>query len=152
MTLENRHEKPCRHQCRSQAMTRPAGRRRTSVVDSAGRPDGLHRRRIPARIDPGRHRPNELGDRDRVFSPTYLGGQAARTIARAIIGHRHDRLRRVGIAQLAGGRRLIGLEDALANRSFLLDLGAEAIHVLDEVSNHQATSRLRNTHPRTNAD
>lgn len=69
--------------------------------------------------------------------PTYLGGPAVRAIARAIIGHHRHRLRRVGIAQLAGGRRLIGLEDALATRRFLLDLGAEAIYVLDDFSSRQ---------------
>jgi hypothetical protein len=69
--------------------------------------------------------------------PAYLGGPAVRAIARAIIGHRRHGLHRVGIARLAGGLRLIGLEDALGTRSFLLDLGAEAIYVLDDLSNRQ---------------
>jgi hypothetical protein len=34
--------------------------------------------------------------------------------------------------QLAGGRQLIGLDDGLGTRSYLLDLDSEAIYVLAE--------------------
>ena len=67
----------------------------------------------------------------------YLGGPAARAIVRAILGHRRDQLHRVGIARLDGGRRLIGLEHALGTRSFVLDLDAEAVHLLDEFNHRQ---------------
>ncbi len=66
-----------------------------------------------------------------------LGGPAARAIARAIIGPHPDQHRRVGIARLDDGRRLIGLEHALGTRSFVLDLGAEAVHLLDAVNDRQ---------------
>jgi hypothetical protein len=136
MTDDNRHEEPCMHQRRSQAMTRPA------------RDDHLSWTRLGGRMGFTADESQRVSILDAIGQmhwvtgtetsrPSYLGGPAARTVARAIIGDRHDRLRRVGIAQLAVDRRLIGLEDALANRSFLLDLGAEAIHVLDEVSHHQ---------------
>ena len=66
----------------------------------------------------------------------YLGGPAARAIVRAVLGPR-DRARRVGIARLDGGRRLIGLENALGTRSYVLDLDAEAVHLLDEFNHRQ---------------
>jgi hypothetical protein len=67
----------------------------------------------------------------------YLGGPAARAIVRSVLGPR-DRARRVGIAPLGGGRRLIGLEDALGTRSYVLDLDAEAVHLLDEFNHRQS--------------
>jgi hypothetical protein len=67
----------------------------------------------------------------------YLGGPAARAIARAILGAHPDQQHRVGIARLDAGRRLIGLEDALGTRSFVLDLDAEAVHLLDEFNQRQ---------------
>jgi hypothetical protein len=74
----------------------------------------------------------EIGARHR-----YLGGPAARAIFRAVLGP-SDRARRVGIARLGGGRRLIGLENALGTRSYVLDLDAEAIHLLDEFNFRQS--------------
>jgi hypothetical protein len=67
----------------------------------------------------------------------YLGGPAARAIVRAILGHHPDQLYRVGVARLDGGGRLIGLEHALGTRSFVLDLDAEAVHLLDEFNHRQ---------------
>jgi hypothetical protein len=67
----------------------------------------------------------------------YPGGPAARAIARAVLGPR-DRANRVGIARLEGGSRLIGLENALGTRSYVLDLDAEAVHLLDEFNHRQS--------------
>jgi hypothetical protein len=50
----------------------------------------------------------------------YLDGPAVRAIVNAVLHHRRDQL------------QLIGLQDTLGTRSFLLDLGAEAIYVLAE--------------------
>lgn len=75
----------------------------------------------------------ETGERHR-----YLGGPAARAIVRAILGHHPDQPHRVGIARLDAGRRLIGLEHALGTRSFVLDLDAEAVHLLDEFHHRQS--------------
>jgi hypothetical protein len=66
-----------------------------------------------------------------------LGGPAARAIVRAVLGP-SDRAHRVGIARLGGGRRLIGLENALGTRSYVLDLDAEAVHLLDEFNHRQS--------------
>ena len=66
--------------------------------------------------------------------PPYLDGPAVRAIVNAVFHHRRDQLHLVGVAQLNGGRQLIGLEDTLGTRSFLLDLDAEAIYVLAEFS------------------
>ena len=74
--------------------------------------------------------------------PFYLDGQAVRAIVNAVFHHRRDQLHMVGSAQLNGGRQLIGLEDSLGTRSYVLDLDSEAIYVLAEF-----------THPLTaNAD
>ena len=73
----------------------------------------------------------ETAARDR-----YLGGPAARAVGRAVLGPR-DRAHRVGIARLDSGRRLIGLENALGTCSYVLDLGAEAVHLLDEFNHRQ---------------
>jgi hypothetical protein len=72
----------------------------------------------------------ETGTRHR-----YLGGPAARAIVRALLGS-SDQAHRVGIARLDGGGQLIGLEH-LGTRSFVLDLDAEAVHLLDEFNHRQ---------------
>ncbi|CCG02875.1 protein of unknown function [Blastococcus saxobsidens DD2] len=60
-----------------------------------------------------------------------LDGSAARAVVKAVACRRtHPRLYRLGVADLGGERRLIGLEDTAGVGSFLLDLGAEVIHVL----------------------
>ncbi len=64
--------------------------------------------------------------------PFYLDGQAVRAIVNAVFHHRRDQLHMVGSAQLNGGRQLIGLEDSLGTRSYVLDLDSEAIYVLAE--------------------
>jgi hypothetical protein len=71
--------------------------------------------------------------------PAYLDGPAVRAIVTAIFHHRRDQLRLVGIAPLADGRQLIGLEDTLGTRSYLLDLDSEAIYVLAEFT-HPVTA------------
>jgi hypothetical protein len=65
--------------------------------------------------------------------PPYLDGLAVRAILNAVF-HRRDQLHLVGVAQLNGGRQLIGLEDTIGTRSYLLELDAEAIYVLAEFS------------------
>ena len=78
--------------------------------------------------------------------PPYLDGPAVRAIVNAVFHHRRDQLHpviRVGASPLNGGRQLIGLEDTLGTRSFLLDLDAEAIYVLAEFS-HPLTRHQRN--------
>jgi len=67
----------------------------------------------------------------------YLGGPAARVIVRTVMGHA-DQTHRVGIARLDSERRLIGLEHALGTRSYVLDLDAEAVHLLDEFNHRQS--------------
>jgi hypothetical protein len=64
----------------------------------------------------------------------YLDGPAVRAIVNAVLHHRRDQLQLVGVAVLDGGRQLIGLQDTLGTRSFLLERGAEAIYVLAEFS------------------
>jgi hypothetical protein len=64
--------------------------------------------------------------------PPCLDSQVVRAIVMAVFHHRRDQLRLVGSAQLNGGRQLIGLEDTLGTRSYVLDLDAEAIYVLAE--------------------
>ena len=66
--------------------------------------------------------------------PPYLDGPAVRAIVNAVFHHRRDQLHLVGVAQLNGGRQLIGLEDTIGTRSYLLDLDAEAIYLLAEFS------------------
>jgi hypothetical protein len=61
----------------------------------------------------------------------WLDGSAARAVVKAVTCRRpHPRLYRIGVADLGGERRLIGLEDTAGVGSFLLDLGVEVIHVL----------------------
>ena len=65
--------------------------------------------------------------------PPYLAsldGQAVRAIVTAVVHHGRDQLHMVGSAQLDGGRQLIGLDDGLGTRSYVLDLDLEAIYVL----------------------
>jgi hypothetical protein len=60
-----------------------------------------------------------------------LDGSAARAVVKAVACRRpHPRLYRIGVADLGGERRLIGLEDTAGVGSFVLDLGVEVIHVL----------------------
>ncbi len=60
-----------------------------------------------------------------------LDGSAVRAVVEAVICRRpHPRLYRIGVADLGGERRLIGLEGTGGVGSFLLDLGVEVIHVL----------------------
>lgn len=67
--------------------------------------------------------------------PRHLDGPAVRAIVTAVFHHRRDQLRLIGVAPLADGRQLIGLEDTLGTRSYLLDLDSEAIYVLAESTN-----------------
>jgi hypothetical protein len=71
--------------------------------------------------------------------PHYLDGPAVRAIVNAVFHRRRAHLRLVGVAQLNGGRQLIGLEDSLGTRSYVLDLDSEAIHVLAEFTHPLAT-------------
>ena len=73
---------------------------------------------------------------------TCLDSQVVRAIVMAVFHHRRDQLRLVGSAQLNGGRQLIGLEDTLGTRSYVLDLDDEAIYVLAEFS-HPLTAEAR---------
>ena len=63
----------------------------------------------------------------------HLDGEAAYAIVAAVYHHRRDQLRLVGTAALPDGHQLVGLADADGTRSYLLDLDAEAIHVLAEI-------------------
>lgn len=63
-----------------------------------------------------------------------LDSQVVRAIVVAVFHHRRDQVRLVGSAQLNAGRQLIGLEDTLGTRSYVLDLDSEAIYVLAEFS------------------
>jgi hypothetical protein len=65
--------------------------------------------------------------------PHYLDSAAVGPTVRAVLGRRRQ-LRMVGVAQLNGAQQLIGLEDRLGTRSYVLDLDSEAICVLDESS------------------
>jgi hypothetical protein len=62
-----------------------------------------------------------------------VDGQAARAIVAAVYHHRRDQLRLVGTAALPDGHQLVGLEHADGARNYLLDLDAEAIHLLAEI-------------------
>ena len=66
-------------------------------------------------------------------SLAHLDGEAARAIVAAVYHHRRDQLQLVGTAALPDGHQLIGMQDADGTRSYLIDLDAEAIHVLAEV-------------------
>lgn len=70
---------------------------------------------------------------DTPAQPPHLDGAAVRAIVDAVFHSRRDLIQLVGIAQLDGGRQLIGLQDARGARSYVLDLDAEAIHVLVEL-------------------
>jgi hypothetical protein len=75
--------------------------------------------------------------------PPYLDGPAVRAFVNLVFRHRRDQIHRVGVAQLNGGRQLIGLEDTHGTRSYLLDLDAEAIYVLAEFSRPLASQQHR---------
>jgi len=66
---------------------------------------------------------------------------AARAVINAVFAHRPDQLRLQAVAELGAGRRLIGLQDAYGARSYVLDLGAEAIVVLTEVRKAKVAQR-----------
>lgn len=51
-------------------------------------------------------------------------------VAAAAVGGQVDRIRRVGAADMPGGRRLFGLHDPWGARTFLIADGAETVHVL----------------------
>jgi hypothetical protein len=80
--------------------------------------------------------------------PPYLDGQAVRAIVNAVFHHRRDQLRLVGVAQLNGGRQLIGLQDSLGTRSYVLDLDSEAIYVLAEFDHPLTTAQPCTDHAR----
>ena len=71
----------------------------------------------------------------------YPDAPAARAVINAVFAHRPDQLRLLAVAELAGGRRLIGLQDAYGTRSYVLDLDAEAIVVLTEVREVEVAQR-----------
>jgi hypothetical protein len=80
--------------------------------------------------------------------PPYLDGQAVRAIVNAVFRHRRGQLRQVGVAQLNGGRQLIGLHDSLGTRSCVLDLDSEAIYVLAEFNHPRTTAQPPVDHAR----
>ena len=65
-----------------------------------------------------------------------MDGAVGAVIA-AVLGQHRDRLRRIGLAPLAGGGRLIGLQDDRGTRRFVLDLDSEAIYVLATAARHR---------------
>ena len=66
----------------------------------------------------------------------HLDGAVGAVIA-AVLGHHRDRLRRIGLARLGAGTRLIGLQDDRGTRRFVLDLHSEAIYVLATTARHR---------------
>lgn len=61
----------------------------------------------------------------------WLDGSAVRAVVKAVVCRRlHPRLYRIGVADLGGERRLVGLVDTACVGSFVLDLGVEVIQVL----------------------
>ena len=81
--------------------------------------------------------------------PPYFEHQAVRAVAAAVLHHGRDQLRGVGIAHLPGGRQLIGVEDSIGTRSYLLDLDSEAIYVLAEFAHPLTTARPATARPAT---
>jgi hypothetical protein len=80
-----------------------------------------------------------------------LDGQAVRAIVNAVVHHRRGQRRsivRVGIAHLNGGRQLIGLQDSLGTRSYVLDLDSEAVYVLAELPHSLAPAQPAADHTR----
>ena len=59
----------------------------------------------------------------------WLDGSAAGAVKAVVCRRLHPRLHPIGVADLGGERRLIGLEDTAGFGSFLLNLGVEVIHV-----------------------
>lgn len=80
--------------------------------------------------------------------PPCLGGPAVDAIVNAVLHHGRDQLRLIGVAQLNGARQLIGLEDSLGTRSYVLDLDSEAIYVVAEFTHPLTAPRHSATHPR----
>jgi hypothetical protein len=74
---------------------------------------------------------------DMVAETTYLAGPVARAMSRSILRDRRGHQRLSGVAELDGGRRLIGLDDGCGARQFVLDLDAEAIVLLAEIDQSQ---------------
>ena len=72
--------------------------------------------------------------------PAWLQHPAVRSVLAAIFHNRPDQLRRVSAVELGDGRRLIGLQDSLGTRSYLIEQDTpgsggwltEAVHVLNE--------------------
>jgi hypothetical protein len=86
--------------------------------------------------------------------PPYLDRPAVRAIVNAVF-HRRDPRRslvRVGVAQLASGGQLIGLEDGSGIRNYVLDLDSEAIYVLAEFSHPLTTRQHATDHTRIARD
>lgn len=67
----------------------------------------------------------------------HMQGAVGAVIA-AILGQHRDRLRRIGVARLGAGTRLIGLQDDRGTRRFVLDLDSEAIYVLATAPLHRS--------------
>ncbi len=74
--------------------------------------------------------------------PNFLDGQAVRAIVAAIYHRRRRQLRLAGVAQLNGGRQLVGVQGRNGERHFLLDMDAEAIHVLAEIAPATSTRNV----------
>lgn len=72
-----------------------------------------------------------------------LDGPAVRALVLAVFRHRRSQLHRVGVAQLNGGRQLIGLQDTRGVRRYLLDLDSEAIYVLAEAGGSPPARQAR---------
>jgi hypothetical protein len=71
-----------------------------------------------------------------VAGTTHLAGPVARAMSYGF-RHRHGQPHMVGLAELDGGRRLVGMDDGCGARRFVLDLDAEAIVLLAEIDQPQ---------------
>jgi hypothetical protein len=65
---------------------------------------------------------------------TPLAGPVARAMSHSTLGHQRRQPHLVGVAELDGGRRLIGLHDGNGSRRFVLDLDHEAIVLLVQIT------------------
>jgi hypothetical protein len=70
---------------------------------------------------------------DMVAGTSCLAGPVARAMARSVLRDRRGRPQQLGVADLVGGHRLIGLDDNRGARLFVLDLDVEAIVLLAEI-------------------